>query len=399
LFPLDYCINVLPVTDTSATPAIATQRGPAAPPEVDGGAQPVVATAPPVAKPARQWELDVLRVIAIAGVVAIHIFGEMVVNTDHKGDFRWWAAVGVDIGSNWVVPVFVMISGALVLAPRAHAAGPGAFYRKRFVRILPALVVWNLIYLFVVRAWWHAENLKVDRLAINVIDAKVYTALYFLFLIAGLYAVAPVLAAFLHAGGRRRAMVLAGVVLSWTLIAWIIPKVASEFGAARTIYLGAWNQWFPYVGYFVAGWALHRVVLRRRWLVLAGVVAVLLMLETAWQYGTRGAHHILDLFLAPGYLTVTTAIVAICVFLIAIGVGARVSLPPRLAALCKRLSDASFGVFLVHLMIFDVVQRAVPAVGDADSLWVLLAAYAGVLVASFAVSMGASLVPYVRAVF
>ena len=39
--------------------------------------------------------------------------------------------VVVDIGNVWVIPVFVMVSGALVLGPRAHAAGPRAFYRKR----------------------------------------------------------------------------------------------------------------------------------------------------------------------------------------------------------------------------------------------------------------------------
>jgi hypothetical protein len=41
----------------------------------------------------------------------------------------------------------------------------------------------------------------------------------------------------------------------------------------------------------------------------------------------------------------------------------------------------------------------VPAVGAADSLGVLVATYLSVLAVSFAVSIGASRVPYLRAIF
>jgi peptidoglycan/LPS O-acetylase OafA/YrhL len=73
--------------------------------------------------------------------------------------------------------------------------------------------------------------------------------------------------------------------------------------------------------------------------------------------------------------------------------------PPAAGRLLVRLSEASFGVFLVHLLIFVSIVRLVPAVAKANSLPVTLTAFAAVLVASFAVSIGASRVPYVRAIF
>ncbi len=100
--------------------------------------------------PPRRWDLDALRLLAIAAVVAIHVFG-LLVSAGRRGSPHWWGAVVIDIGLTWAVPVFVMISGALVLAPRAHAAGPAVFYRKRFARIVPALLVWHLVYLLGVR--------------------------------------------------------------------------------------------------------------------------------------------------------------------------------------------------------------------------------------------------------
>jgi surface polysaccharide O-acyltransferase-like enzyme len=349
--------------------------------------------------PARLWALDALRVAAIAGVVAIHVVGQMISHRDLRGGTQWWTAVIIDIGSIWVVPVFVMISGALVLAPRAHAAGPAAFYRKRFVRILPALLAWHLVYLFAVRAGLRNEDLTLDSVTQMVIDAKVWTALYFLWLIAGLYLVAPVFAAFLREGRPRRAMITAAAVLVWTLVAWVLPGASTLLGSARPISLGAWTQWCPYVGYFLAGWALHRVVLSRRGIALAALIAAAALAEEIWQYGHRGEHLVLDALLPVGYLSLTTAVAALCLFLVALGAGARVNPPVPVTRWLKRLSDASFGVFLVHLLIFEVIRQTVPAVRAADSLGVLLAAYAVVLVSSFAVSIGASKVPYLRTIF
>ena len=271
-------------------------------------------------------------------------FGNLVENDGWRGTLRWWAAVAIDIGAVWVVPVFVMISGALVLGAWAHAAGPGAFYRKNG-RLLPALVVWHLVYLLVVRVALRGQELTGPALTQMLIDGKVYIQLYFLWLIAGLYVVAPVLAAFLRDGGRRRAMIMAGVALSWTLAVFVVVGVAGMAGLARPIWLGSLTRWWPYVGYFLAGWALHRLVLKSRWLAVTALVTVVVLAEMIWQYGIAPAHPNLQALLPVSYLGLTTAVASICVFLIAVGLGARYRPGPRVAGALARLSDASFGRF------------------------------------------------------
>lgn len=349
--------------------------------------------------PGRLWALDALRIAAIAGVLAIHVIGYRVSNQHAPHNRSWWAAVVVDLGSNWVVPVFVMISGALVLAPRAHAAGAGAFYRRRLARILPALVIWHLVYLVGVRILMRHERITPTALVGMLIDGKVFTALYFLWLIAGLYAVAPILAAFLHQGGQRRALALAAGALSWTLVAWVIPLVAHAAGFQRPVTLGAWTMWCPYVGYFVAGWALHRVVLTGRGLVVAALVAVVALSEVVWHYGSAAPHPVLDVLMPAGYLGLPTAVAAVAIFLFALGVGARVK--PGLGRLraLRRLSEASFGVFLVHLVFVEIAREAFPAVAAANSVTVLAVVYVSVLAVSFATSMAASRVSYLRTIF
>ena len=78
---------------------------------------------------------------------------------------------------------------------------------------------------------------------------------------------------------------------------------------------------------------------------------------------------------------------------------ARVTPSPRVTLVLKRLSDASFGVFLVHLLILEIGRLTIPAVAAASSFWVLLPTFVATLLVSFLVSLVAARVPYVRAVF
>ena len=236
-------------------------------------------------------------------------------------------------------------------------------------------------------------------MTVLVLDARIYTALYFLWLILGLYAIAPVLAVFLRDGGRRRALVTAGVALAWTVLAFALSGLSAVLGAERPIELGAWTQWWPYVGYFLAGWALHRVVLGRRGMVVAAALAVIALAELIWQDGQAGRFPVLDHLLPVSRTGAMTVVAAICVFLLAVGAGARLRPPEAVQSVLRRLSDATFGVFLVHLLIFEVIRQAVPAVYAATSFWVLVVTYLVVLTVSFAVSAGASRIRYVRAIF
>src|SRR5687767_6893882 len=120
----------------------------------------------------RDFGLDILRIVSICGVVAIHVFGHLVGRAP-RDSRTWWIAVTLDIAWIWVVPVFVMISGALILGSR-QLADPRLFYRRRAVRLVPALIAWNLIYLIGVRLWMRGEDLTVKRVLQLLVDGSVF---------------------------------------------------------------------------------------------------------------------------------------------------------------------------------------------------------------------------------
>ncbi|WP_348788250.1 acyltransferase [Leifsonia sp. NPDC080035] len=361
------------------------------------------ATVPePTGARTRSVALDVLRVTAILGVVAIHVFAAIVTNGAIRGSGTWWAATILDIGNVWVVPVFVMVSGALLLSPRQHAAGPAAFYRKRLLRLGPAFVFWQVFYLVVVRVLVQHQHLSITQTAGLVLDAKAYTHLYFLWLIVGLYVVAPVLAAFLNNGGDRRAYAFAGTVLVFTVVVVGLSGLATAYGDPHPIVLNALTQWIPYVGYFLAGWALRKLVLRPAWTVVVAVVTAGLLAELIWQFASTSAPAWLRAVSPGGYYGAAAAAASVGVFIVAQGVFARRGEPRMHASrFLTALSDAAFGVYLVHFFFLVLAVTVFPGLGvlRATSLPVAVAFWAGLVVLSFAVSLGARRIPYLRRLF
>ena len=90
----------------------------------------------------KHW-IDYLRVIAIVAVITIHSTTFFYSKFIEIGQLNWWLANLLNSASRFAVPLFVMISGALLLGRNLTIV---EFYKKRAIRLLPAIIVWNLFY-------------------------------------------------------------------------------------------------------------------------------------------------------------------------------------------------------------------------------------------------------------
>src|SRR5690606_23528722 len=86
-----------------------------------------------------------LRAVAIGAVVLIHTVGATAGGPGSTTTVDGWVARALDLPFLWAVPVFVMLSGALSLDPGRYR-GSGDYLRRRVWRLVPAVVVWNGVY-------------------------------------------------------------------------------------------------------------------------------------------------------------------------------------------------------------------------------------------------------------
>jgi surface polysaccharide O-acyltransferase-like enzyme len=340
--------------------------------------------------------LDVLRVAAICAVVLIHTVGGLA-STDGTSTPGWYAAAILDVTAGWAVPVFVMLSGALLLRDGTFRHGTGPYLARRAGRILPALVLWTGVY--EIANVLQGDAGTRDDLLLRLLDGTTQSHLYFLWLIGGLYVVAPALQVLLAPGGARRAWVLGGVAAAWTTLVVVgVPQArAALTGDEQTVRLSVLTMFLPWVGYFVLGRA---VVLSRP---SRAIGIALLLLATAIQIGTA-IHYVTlpeprgDYFAAPPRSFRPAEVVAAVALFTGIWALARDwRAGERTEHVLRSLGRATFGVFLVHHLIIDVLEAVVPgaeAVPQRFPSLVLIAVAAIVL--SFAASFVLARVPVLR---
>ena len=137
----------------------------------------------PSEKKQRTVYLDLLRVLAMVGVVGIHVSARHF--ADVPLDSAAWRAMNLWDGLvRWSVPVFAMVSGAVFLDPGKRITGR-AIFKKYLPRIVLAFIFWSALYAAIdcggsLRAF-------VTRFLCG------HYHLWFLYMLAGLYLLVPVL--------------------------------------------------------------------------------------------------------------------------------------------------------------------------------------------------------------
>ena len=163
--------------------------------------------------------IDLLRVLACFLVVFSHCCDPFVAVFDSdRPTFLYGCFSGSLV--RCCVPLFVMMTGVLLLPVRTDTA---VFYRKRIGRILLALIFWSvalpLLYLLYTRIapetsldagnyTWEATLPKLWNFIFNFTYET--TPLWYLYMLAGLYLVMPVLSAWLERASRRDLRILLG---------------------------------------------------------------------------------------------------------------------------------------------------------------------------------------------
>jgi surface polysaccharide O-acyltransferase-like enzyme len=339
-----------------------------------------------------------LRFVAICAVVTIHTVGYNALDRGARDTVRGMVAIYLDVLGVFAVPVFVMLSGALLLDP-ARYRGPRAFLRKRALRLVPAILFWNLWY-FGVRRIVLDQDLSVSEALARAVDGELYGALYFFWIVLGLALIAPVLIPFVGQATRKHVFV-AGVA---ALLMVAVSQASLAWRSADDVFVEtAWTWWVPYLGYFLLGWALRGVVLRGRKLGLTVLVLVGLAALMPWHWRNPAAPQWLDTYTPAWYYSLTamvysTAIYLVFQTLIRPGGPLRALASPRMSRLGRTLGDATLGVFVLHLTVLLWVFEW-PVLGGsrtADGVVVLLLRIVAVLGMTYAIVLVLRRIPGVR---
>ncbi len=234
--------------------------------------------------------VDLIRAVAVVLVILLHAAIEPTPNTDimsAQGMQLWWTSNIYNSISRTAVPLFVMLTGALLLQPNKVDEPLRVFFKKRWNRIGMPVLFWGAMF-FVWDFTVKGQALTVVSILQGVL-AGPYIHFWYVYILVGLYLVTPFLRVIVaHADWRiiRYFLILwfvgTALISILTLSAAISPQ-AHWFRGSVFIFTGL-------VGYFILGAYVNRFKFRKSLLYLGLVLgSVWTIVGTYILEGTLGS--------------------------------------------------------------------------------------------------------------
>lgn len=289
----------------------------------------------------RRFDLDLTRVLCMCAVVYLHAASASFYNLDNRP--LWAMSNAVNVFATLAVPLFFMMSGALLLS-QSSTADPAVVLKRRVGKVLVPLLAWSAVMLFYT-ALTQGREAALAGLK-TILNTPANTAYWFLYALVPMYLLSPALKAMTDGLDRRR--------WRYLLLLWL--GLTLGLATARSFLPQAWqlaltehwtlniNAVGGYLGYFLLGAYLDRLdkLPARRLLVWGTVAAAVATAAAAWVDSyARGLWS--DRF--TGYLTVFTALRAAGAFLLLKSLFGEKETRSRW---WKLLSGSSFCVYLAH---------------------------------------------------
>lgn len=302
----------------------------------------------------KRVDFELMRAIAIAAVVFIHVASSVVNNFGATTTLSWFVISLIDALMRWCVPVFIMVSGALVLAKEE---APVKFYRKRLGRIGWPLLFWLAGY-WLTAALVAPPAQSATQLLHAIVFEQPYLHFYFLFIMLELALLTPWLHRVVRSLTRR----------SLALLTLLFLYIGTAYLTKTTFVL---YLFIPYLGYYLFGFYAKDSALPHRRAKISAIATVLITAAiTVWlryliiqrQLVLPGIVNSLDIlaYLAPGIV-----LISLLMYLL-------LKDPAILRRVLRvvpqhtiiRLGEASFGIYLIHPILQLLQGALIPHLGD-----------------------------------
>ncbi len=300
--------------------------------------------------------VDLIRTVAIVLVILLHASIEGNPNLDimsPNGVQLWWTSNIYDSISRSAVPLFVILTGALLLQPTKVNEPLGVFFKKRWNRVGIPILFWGTIFFL-----WDF-TIKGQTLTplyvLQGVFAGPYVHFWFVYALLGLYLITPLLRVIVAYTNWK--------VIRYFLLLWF---VGTGIFSLLTLYQNIYSQvvWFNHnvflftglIGYFILGAYIDKLQTRRLILYLG------LILSTLWTItGTYFLVGTLGEFYGPFFLDASSfsvIITSVTLFLILASIPnhkiqKRFPLGNRIL---KIISENTLPIYLFHVIVLETLN-------------------------------------------
>lgn len=284
--------------------------------------------------------LSWLRVLGCLGVVVLHSFYGSI-GSYGEGSTPMLLGMTVRSCMMWAVPVFVMVSGALLLDPEREIT-IGKVFKKYVMRMLLALLLCSVLFYLFDRYLVGSTTPPLEAL-LKVYTGGGWSHLWYLYLMIALYLLLP---AYRPVAAYAEDKEIRYLLAVYTLFLCVLPLINTLTGTKAAFYICTYTV---YPLYFFLGWALHSGSLR----IHPAVAALLFLLGTA-LLGVGG--YAAYLYAIAPLKKLLNNYAFLPVLMQSLGLFALVgNIDPRGSRFLEGLDRLTFGTYLLHMAALKAV--------------------------------------------
>ncbi|UTA69830.1 acyltransferase [Emticicia sp. 21SJ11W-3] len=303
----------------------------------------------------KHWVTN-LRVMATLTVVLLHAAGYGSLHVKKIPLTDWWICHIINVFGRFAVPVFVMLSGYLLIVKYEELS---SFIKKRFSRIFVPFLIWSLLYMI----WSNFKGVPSERTpwALGDFISKILAGngggsghLWFVYMLLGIYAITPVISRWIKGTETSANPLTKRTEILYFLVLWFTGNVVYTL----------LNKWFGieikfelryfsgFIGYFVLGYWLGNsgTILPKSLLILSflasWVLTAYICYDVSWQAGI----YVYDY---TDYLSVPVMLMSVLMFLLF----KQHYDKPFAPGIMAELDMSSYGMYLVHALILRILSR------------------------------------------
>lgn len=287
----------------------------------------------------RDISLDFIRLVATFLVICLHVSAN---GFYYLNQYHWWAANIYESIARVAVPLFFMVTGALLLPKEITIRSILA----RLWRITVPLLAWSMLYL-------KYQGVNPDFWMMKILKAPVMYHLWYLYTLFGAYLFLPVMAGFFQANHLKT---LLFVIAAWFLGATIVPTTWSLTSASAEYASVSWEFLSLYAGYMVLGAILYKKIMLRKSYQLATApiwgACIAAIAYLTWTHSIQLGRPDSTFY---EYKSPFVALCSAAAFISLREFSQNYLSQNKLALVAlPRFSRLCFGIYLVHAMILDV---------------------------------------------
>ncbi|WP_442596613.1 acyltransferase [Neobacillus sp. D3-1R] len=287
--------------------------------------------------------IDFLRIFAAFAVVMLHTSAPLLLKMGQGDTVQFLQGNLIDSATRWSVPIFFMISGALLLNSKRDF-DLGFFLKKRFNKILIPFLFFSVFYFIV-----EHKGFALVPFLLDLANNKITVHLWFFYALIAVYLFSPVLILFVKQSNQKLNIF---ILIVWFLFCSLVPFLNGTFPTVFKI--NFFKPFGTYLGYFLLGYVLFRQSFSKKQQFLIyflGALSYFITFYGTYIFTRRQDGQFFGMFYEYNSPNVLMMSIAIFVFFKYV-----VNFKMKNTSILTKISSLTFGIFLLHPYILKLMK-------------------------------------------